>query len=80
MISVERVLDYSKLPSEAPLEADEKRKPPGDWPQQGVIAADKACLKYSEEAPLVLKELSFTIRPKEKVCEIELNMRARLID
>ena len=67
MISVERVLEYSKLPSEAALEVDEKRKPPGDWPQQGVITSDKACLKYSTDAPLVLKELTFTIQPKEKV-------------
>lgn len=67
MISVERVLEYSKLPSEADLETDEKKKPPGDWPQQGVITADKACLKYSQDAPLVLKELTFTVRPKEKV-------------
>ena len=67
MISVERVLEYSNLPSEAALEVDDKKRPPDNWPDQGVISSDKACLKYSPEAPLVLKELSFTIRPKEKV-------------
>ena len=78
MISVERVLDYSKLPSEAPLEVEEKRKPPNDWPHQGVITADKACLRYSEDAPLVLKDLTFTIRPKEKVFLL-LNLLAEKI-
>ena len=67
MISVERVLDYTKLPSEAPLEVEEKKKPASDWPHQGVITADRACLRYSQDAPLVLKDLNFNIRPKEKV-------------
>ena len=67
MVSVERVLDYSKLPSEAPLETDERQKPPSDWPQQGEISTRNACLKYSDDSPFILKELTFTILPREKV-------------
>ena len=67
MISVERVLDYTKLPSEAPLEAEEEKRPPPDWPQNGQISTSEACLKYSKDGPLVLKDLSFTIKAREKV-------------
>ncbi|XP_060582248.1 ATP-binding cassette sub-family C member 4-like isoform X3 [Ruditapes philippinarum] len=67
MISVERVLDYAKLPSEAQLEVEEEKQPPPSWPQNGQISTDEACLRYSKNGPLVLKDLSFTIRAREKV-------------
>ena len=72
MVSVERVLEYSQLPSEAQLESDEEQKPPCDWPQQGEIICRNVCLKYSEESPFTLRDLSFTIRPREKVLLLEL--------
>ena len=67
MISVERVLEYSRLPSEAALESEEKRKPPDDWPDSGAIQADNVCLQYFPNAPVVLRNLTFRIREKEKV-------------
>lgn len=67
MVSVERVLEYSELLSEAQLETDEEQKPPRDWPQQGEIISRNVCLKYSEESPYILRDLSFTIRPREKI-------------
>lgn len=67
MISVERVLQYSKLPSEAPLKSDKKHQPPSDWPQNGQIKGENVCLKYSESGPMVLKHLKFSIESKEKV-------------
>ena len=36
MTNVERVLEYSKLPSEVDLEIKHK-KPPWEWPQEGDI-------------------------------------------
>ncbi|XP_052217717.1 ATP-binding cassette sub-family C member 4-like isoform X4 [Dreissena polymorpha] len=67
MISVERVLDYSRLPSEAPLEAPNDRKPPPDWPQHGRISVQRVSLKYSTDTPTVLKNISFTIEAREKI-------------
>ena len=67
MISVERVLEYSKIPPEAALESDPEHKPPPDWPKHGIITGEGVCLKYSETAPCVLKELNFCVRSKEKV-------------
>lgn len=73
MTSAERVMEYADLPPEAPLESDEKHKPPPDWPQYGVIIAQDVCLQYSEEGPVVLKHLNFCIRSQEKVgyCSVE---------
>ncbi|WAR27448.1 MRP4-like protein [Mya arenaria] len=53
MISVERVLDYAKLPSEAPLESSDDHKPALTWPQNGAISSEKASLKYSPDAPTI---------------------------
>ncbi|XP_041354291.1 ATP-binding cassette sub-family C member 4-like [Gigantopelta aegis] len=67
MISVERVLEYSKISPEAALESDPEHKPPSDWPKHGIITGEGVCLKYAETAPCVLKELNFCVRSKEKV-------------
>ena len=67
MISVERVLDYANLPSEAPLESSSDKKPPPDWPAHGKISAHNASLRYAPTAPTVLKNLTFTINAQEKV-------------
>lgn len=64
MTSVERVVEYTKLESEP--ERDEKPLPV-DWPEQGLIQFKAVKLRYSENAPYVLKDLSFTIQPREKI-------------
>ncbi|XP_022257889.1 multidrug resistance-associated protein 4-like isoform X2 [Limulus polyphemus] len=67
MTAVERVMEYSNLPSEAPLEAPSEQQPPPDWPQQGMIRFENMCLKYSSEDLPVLKDLSCLIKPQEKI-------------
>jgi ABC-type multidrug transport system fused ATPase/permease subunit len=67
MIAVERVLDYSDLPSEAALTSEEEHRPPNDWPSKGKITGDNVCLRYSNTDPLVLKNIKFCIESKEKV-------------
>ncbi|KAJ8310498.1 hypothetical protein KUTeg_012363 [Tegillarca granosa] len=79
MISVERVLDYARLPTEADLESDKDRKPPPEWPQNGAIRGDKVCLKYSENAPFVLKSLQFSINGKEKRMCVAYNTECMLV-
>ena len=67
MISVERVLEYTRLPMEADLESKEDKKPKPTWPHIGGIKAHNVCLRYAPTSPLVLKDLTFIINGKEKV-------------
>ncbi|XP_073445373.1 ATP-binding cassette sub-family C member 5 [Dendrobates tinctorius] len=65
--SVERISHYIKtLALEAPARIKNKA-PPADWPQEGEIIFETAGMRYRENLPLVLKKVSFTIKPKEKV-------------
>ena len=68
LISVERVMVYSELKSERELETIPKDKgPSSEWPEQGGIELHKMKFKYSIDYPYVLKSLSLTIKPCEKV-------------
>ncbi|CAH1780700.1 unnamed protein product [Owenia fusiformis] len=67
MTSVERIIEYTHLQSEAELDSGPNSKPPSDWPKHGIITGEKASFKYSEEAPVVLKNLYFCVRAQEKV-------------
>ncbi|KAM8953932.1 ATP-binding cassette sub-family C member 5 isoform 2-T2 [Pelodytes ibericus] len=65
--SVERISHYIKtLALEAPARIKNKA-PPADWPQEGEIRFENAEMRYRENLPLVLKKVSFTIKPKEKI-------------
>ncbi|XP_013924730.1 PREDICTED: multidrug resistance-associated protein 4 [Thamnophis sirtalis] len=65
MISVERVTEYTELEQEAPWHT--YKRPPAEWPTEGVIAFDDVNFAYSADGPLVLKHLSVLIKSKEKV-------------
>lgn len=65
MIAVERILEYSELPSE-PLD-EGKLVPPLEWPTQGEIKFENVSFSYSNGLPSVLKNLTFSIQPSEKI-------------
>ncbi|XP_063224295.1 probable multidrug resistance-associated protein lethal(2)03659 [Bacillus rossius redtenbacheri] len=67
MTAVERVMEYSSLEDEGPLEAPPEKKPPKEWPSHGRIVFKNVYLSYSSDEPPVLKNLNFTINPSEKV-------------
>ncbi|XP_030057237.1 ATP-binding cassette sub-family C member 4 [Microcaecilia unicolor] len=65
MISAERVLEYTQLEKEADWESP--KRPPVDWPHQGMIMFENVSFTYSLDGPMVLKHLTALIRSKEKV-------------
>ncbi|XP_068575447.1 ATP-binding cassette sub-family C member 4-like isoform X2 [Cebidichthys violaceus] len=65
MTSVERVVEYTELESEAPWET--QKRPPLDWPNKGLVTFDRVSFSYSGDGPLVLKDISATFQPNEKV-------------
>ncbi|XP_049425688.1 multidrug resistance-associated protein 4 [Epinephelus fuscoguttatus] len=65
MTSVERVVEYTELESEAPWET--QKRPPPDWPSKGLVTFDRVSFSYSSDGPLVLQNLKAMFQPKEKV-------------
>lgn len=66
VISVERLLQYSHIPSEAPLVIEESR-PNSDWPVKGTIDICDLQVRYASHLPLVLKGLTCTFPGGMKV-------------
>ena len=68
MTSVERVVEYTELESEAPWETE--KRPPPDWPSKGLVTFDRVSFSYSPEGPLVLNNMKAMFRPQEKVRQV----------
>ncbi|KIP05008.1 hypothetical protein PHLGIDRAFT_14797, partial [Phlebiopsis gigantea 11061_1 CR5-6] len=67
MNSVERIIHYSKeLEQEPPHEIPDK-KPPAPWPSKGQVEMNDVVMKYRPELPAVLRGLTMSIRPGEKI-------------
>ncbi|CAH2262201.1 jg26826 [Pararge aegeria aegeria] len=66
MTSVERVLEYTKLPQEVTPDTPDQ-KPPEDWPTDGAIQFEHLSLRYSPSGDHVLNDLQFNILPQEKI-------------
>uniref|UniRef100_A0A8C5LQJ0 ATP-binding cassette sub-family C member 5 n=1 Tax=Leptobrachium leishanense TaxID=445787 RepID=A0A8C5LQJ0_9ANUR len=65
--SVERINYYiENLDSETPSHRHET-SPPSNWPQQGKIRFENVKMRYRENLPLVLKNISFSVEPREKI-------------
>lgn len=63
MTSVERIIEYSNLPSERSLEDRETmKKLPEIWPQRGLIKFNNVSVKYSAGGNFVLRNLNFETR------------------
>ncbi|GLJ18144.1 hypothetical protein SUGI_0320510 [Cryptomeria japonica] len=57
MISVERILQYSNISSEAPLVIESSR-PSHDWPSMGTIVLQNLQVRYAAHLPFVLKGIT----------------------
>ncbi|OVA17566.1 ABC transporter [Macleaya cordata] len=66
MISVERILQFTNIPSEAPLEIDECRPKP-EWPMNGTVQINNLQVKYNISLPMVLKGVTCTFPGGKKI-------------
>ncbi|XP_078163873.1 putative ABC transporter C family member 15 [Carex rostrata] len=66
MISVERILQYSHIPSEAPLLIEDCR-PPNKWPENGTIHINNLEVRYAEHLPSVLRGVTCVVPGRKKV-------------
>ena len=70
MNSVERLVEYgADLPQELPAELPDvdTRVSAASWPDKGQIEFEHVDFRYSDSLPLVLRDVSFTIRPGELI-------------
>ncbi|KAK6367899.1 ATP-binding cassette glutathione S-conjugate transporter ycf1 [Exophiala oligosperma] len=66
IVSVERVLEYAELPSEAP-DVMFKSRPSIGWPAHGQITFKDYTTRYREGLDPVLKNINLSIQAREKV-------------
>jgi ATP-binding cassette, subfamily C (CFTR/MRP), member 1 len=66
IVSVERILEYARLPSEAP-EIIHGRRPPVAWPAHGAVQFRNYSTRYREGLDLVLKNINLDIKSHEKI-------------
>lgn len=61
LVAVERVLEYTALPPEAPLESTPSTAPPPSWPTAGAVEFQHYSTRYRPGLPLVLEDLNLSI-------------------
>jgi ABC-type multidrug transport system fused ATPase/permease subunit len=66
MISVERILQFSNIPSEAPLIIEDCRPEP-EWPKEGIIEFIKLHIQYDPTGPMVLKGVTCVFPGQKKI-------------
>ena len=66
MSSVERLKHYGFNITREGVSSDSLPPPPPDWPSKGHIEGKNVSLRY-RDGPLVLKNLTFTVKAGEKV-------------
>jgi ABC-type multidrug transport system fused ATPase/permease subunit len=66
MVSVERIKQFSNIPSEAAWIVKD-RSPPPNWPGQGHVDIKDLQVRYRPNTPLVLKGITLSINGGEKV-------------
>lgn len=66
IVSVERVLEYARLPSEA-ADVISKNRPPASWPSKGAVSFNGYSTRYRQGLDLVLKDVNLNILSHEKI-------------
>lgn len=66
MICVERILQFLRIASEAPLIIENCRPEP-EWPMNGTIELDNLHVRYNPSLPMVLNGVTCTFPGKKKI-------------
>ncbi|KAI9594388.1 hypothetical protein BDF19DRAFT_423478 [Syncephalis fuscata] len=66
MNGVERVHEYLQIDQEPPAIIESSRPAP-EWPQKGLIQVENLVIQYSPLHTPVIRDLSFTVQPGERV-------------
>ncbi|KAI9013950.1 P-loop containing nucleoside triphosphate hydrolase protein [Phycomyces nitens] len=66
MNAIERVDEYMSIEEEPAIHIPETTPPP-NWPATGSVKVENLVMQYSPENPPVLRDISFNVKPMEKV-------------
>ncbi|OAD65376.1 hypothetical protein PHYBLDRAFT_189572 [Phycomyces blakesleeanus NRRL 1555(-)] len=66
MNAIERVDEYMAIEEEPAVHIPETTPPPS-WPATGSLKVENLVMQYSPENPPVLRDISFSVKPMEKV-------------
>ncbi|KAG0242470.1 hypothetical protein BGW41_004038 [Actinomortierella wolfii] len=66
IVAVERIREYSRLPSEA-RDVIPDSKLDKEWPQEGKIVFNNYSTRYRKELDLVLRNINLSIQPGERI-------------
>ncbi|KAI1280800.1 Multidrug resistance-associated protein 1 [Halotydeus destructor] len=66
IVSVERLLEYCRVPTEAKFVIEDNR-PKENWPDRGVLKFDNYGARYRAGLDLVIKNISTVVHPEEKI-------------
>lgn len=66
IVAVERIMEYTRSPTEAAWEIPEK-KPPAEWPKDGGVQFRDYATRYREGLDLIIKDITVSVAPGEKV-------------
>ncbi len=65
MTAAERVSEYGRLRTEKDLHRG--NPPSSDWPNEGAVAFENLSVRHGDDAPTVLKNVTFQVKGGEKV-------------
>ena len=71
MISVERILQFTKIPSKAPL-VIENYRPSLEWPSNGRIDLDNLHVQYTPTLPMVLRSITWAFLGEKKIGFVDI--------
>ncbi|KER28839.1 hypothetical protein T265_13503, partial [Opisthorchis viverrini] len=66
-VSVERIIEYTKVPQEAPWTLPSGSALPQNWPTAGEVFFDKYSTRYRPGLDLVLRNINFHVKGGERV-------------
>ena len=66
MVSTERILAFSKLPSEAALHTIEESNH-SKWPANGAVRFENVRVRYRSELSPALDAVSFSVNARERI-------------
>ena len=67
LTSLERMREYSVLPSEPPLHIEGAASPPPSWPARGAVEFENCVLSYRDGLPPALNAFSLQVRGGERL-------------